>query len=95
MGPQMSTHDLSDDIIFRGAVVALSELRCMASDHPLYGAYRAAARAWVNEAQARLTPTESTEIVSKAQEVDKGGGHPLRTTADMIAADMYAQQGFH
>lgn len=50
----MSASNLSDDIIFRGAVIALQDLRRFKPDHPLYGDYRETARQWVNEAQARL-----------------------------------------
>ena len=50
-----TTKTLTDDQIFRRAVIALSDLRETAQDHPKYGAYRAAALAWVNEAQDRLT----------------------------------------
>lgn len=46
---------LTDDQIFRGAVIALNSLRETAVDHPNYGSYRAAAVAWVNEAQDRLS----------------------------------------
>lgn len=45
---------MSDDQIFERAVIALQNLRKTPEDHPKYGAYRAAAIAWVNEAQVRL-----------------------------------------
>lgn len=46
--------DLSDDIIFRGAILALEELRRVPADPSLYDLYRKSALQWVNEAQARL-----------------------------------------
>jgi hypothetical protein len=54
----MPADSLTDDLVFRGAIVALRKLRATEPGDTLYGAHCAAANAWVNEAHERLQRLE-------------------------------------
>jgi hypothetical protein len=85
------SNELSDDQISRGAVIALSDLRRHTPDQALYGAYRAAAVAWVNEAQERLSVTGrevTTERVCACGHLRRN--HLIRMTGECIYRDANA-----